>query len=154
MGPTVLLSPSRGSDSMTEAKLTAVEITALFNREFAGWSDGPLLVESAGFRHAVVRMRTDANNLRPGGTVSGPTMFMLADTALYVAVLASVGPKLLSVTTSLTINFLRKPNVGDLVADCKLVKLGKRLAVGDVTIRPDGDEEAVAHAVGTYSIPA
>ncbi|MCA8889431.1 MAG: PaaI family thioesterase, partial [Parvularculaceae bacterium] len=134
-------------------KLTAAEITALFEREFPSWNEGPLLVESAGFRYGVVRMRTDERNLRPGGTVSGPTMFMLADTALYVAVLASVGPKLLSVTTSLTINFLRKPDVGDLVAECKLVKLGKRLAVGDVMIRPDSDEEAVAHAVGTYSIP-
>ncbi|MEZ5918251.1 MAG: PaaI family thioesterase [Parvularculaceae bacterium] len=138
---------------MTEAEVTATEISALFEREFPSWREGPLMVESAGFRYGVVQCAPTR------GTCSRAAQYPARQCScwripLYVAVLASVGPKLLSVTTSLTINFLRKPDVGDLIAECKLVKLGKRLAVGDVMIRPDGDEEAVAHAVGTYSIPA
>ncbi len=93
-------------------------------------------------------------HLRPGGTVSGPTMMGLADVALYVAVLGEIGIVPLAVTTSLSINFLRKP-VADcnLVAVCKLLKLGKTLAVGEVGICSEGCLEVVAHAVATYSIP-
>jgi uncharacterized protein (TIGR00369 family) len=99
-------------------------------------------------------MRVGDDSIRPGGTVSGPTMFMLADTALYIAVLASIGPKALAVTTNMSINFLRKPAVKDLIADCRLLKLGTRLAVGEVAIYSDGEAEPVAHATGTYSIPS
>lgn len=91
--------------------------------------------------------------IRPGGTISGPTMMALADTAMYVAILAAIGPVALAVTTSLNINFLRKPDQKDLIAECRLLKLGKRLAVGDVTMRSEGHEELVAHATSTYSIP-
>ena len=93
--------------------------------------------------------------IRAGGTINGPTMFMLADTALYVAVLSSVGPKALAVTTNMSINFLRKPAPKDMIAECRLLKLGKRLAVGEVFIYSDGEEaEAVAHATGAYAVPA
>ena len=92
--------------------------------------------------------------IRPGGTISGPTMMALADFAMYVGVLASIGPVPLAVTTNLNINFLRKPAARDLIAECRLLKLGKRLAVGEVTIRSDGMDEPVAHATSTYSIPA
>jgi acyl-coenzyme A thioesterase PaaI-like protein len=80
-------------------------------------------------------------------------MFALADLTLYAAVLGQIGPVALAVTTSLTINFLRKPGQADLVADCRLLKLGKRLAMGEVGLLSDGDSALVAHATGTYSIP-
>ena len=92
-------------------------------------------------------------SVRPGGTISGPTMMALADFAMYVAVLAAIGPVPLAVTTNLNINFLRKPARCDLVAEARLLKLGRRLAVGEVTIRSDGEEEPVAHVTSTYSIP-
>ncbi|MBN8964701.1 MAG: PaaI family thioesterase, partial [Rhizobiales bacterium] len=87
--------------------------------------------------------------LRPGGTISGPAMMALADFAMYVAVLASIGPVPLAVTTSLNINFLRRPAPADLLAECRLLKLGKRLAVGEIAIRSSGGEDIVAHATST-----
>ncbi len=92
-------------------------------------------------------------NLRPGGTISGPAMFALADVGLYAAILAHIGPVGLAVTTNLNINFLRKPDPQDLLADCTILKLGKRLAVGDVRIYGRQDSHLVSHATGTYSIP-
>ena len=110
-------------------------------------------VESAGHGAAVLRLHYAERHLRPGGTISGPAMFALADLGLYVAVLASIGPVGLAVTTNLTINFLNKPGPGDLLGECRLLKIGKRLAVGEVTIRAEGSDTIVAHATGTYSIP-
>ena len=105
--------------------------------------------------HGGARVRQDfvATSTRPGGTISGPTIMALADVAAYVAILASIGWVPLAVTTSLNINFLRKPPPGVLIAECRLIKLGKRLAVGEVGIRSEGEEELVAHATSTYSIP-
>ena len=100
-----------------------------------------------------VRQAYQPQFIRPGGTISGPTMMALADFAMYVGLLASIGPVALAVTTNLTINFLRKPGARDLVAECRLLKLGKRLAVGEVTIHSEGLKEPVAHATSTYSIP-
>jgi len=93
--------------------------------------------------------------LRPGGTVSGPVMMGLADAAMYALVLSRIGPVELAVTTNLSINFLRKPNPGDLIAEARMLKLGKRLAVGEVHLYSDGQsrDEAVAHVTATYSIP-
>lgn len=110
-------------------------------------------VESAAHGQAVLRLHYAERHLRPGGTISGPAMFALADLGLYVAVLASIGPVGLAVTTNLTINFLNKPGPGDLLGECRLFKIGKRLAVGEVTIRAEGSDTIVAHATGTYSIP-
>jgi len=93
------------------------------------------------------------DQIRPGGTISGPTMMTLADVALYVTVVAAIGPVALAVTTNLNINFLRRPGPRDLLAECRLLKLGKRLAVGEVLILSDGEDEPVAHVTGTYSIP-
>ena len=101
-----------------------------------------------------VRQAYQSQFIRPGGTISGPTMMALADFAMYVGVLASIGPVPLAVTINLNINFLRKPAARDLIAECRLLKLGKRLAVGEVTISSDGVEEPVAHVTSTYSIPA
>jgi uncharacterized protein (TIGR00369 family) len=91
--------------------------------------------------------------IRPGGTISGPTMMALADFTMYVAVLAAAGPVPLAVTTNLNINFLRKPAQTDLVADARLLKRGKRLVVGEVLIHSQGVEGPVAHVTATYSIP-
>ncbi len=93
--------------------------------------------------------------LRPGGTISGPVMMALADAAMYALVLSRIGPVELAVTTNLSINFLRKPNPGDLLAEARMLKLGKRLAVGEVSLYSDGQsiEESVAHVTSTYSIP-
>ena len=101
-----------------------------------------------------VRLVVADRHLRPGGTVSGPTMFSLADVAVYLAILAQIGPKGLAVTTNCSIDFMRKPAANtDLVADCTILKLGRVLAVGDVLIRSEGTEAPVARATLTYSIP-
>jgi uncharacterized protein (TIGR00369 family) len=106
-------------------------------------------------RHGGARVRQDhrKNATRPGGTVSGPVIMQLADVTMYVAILASIGWEPLAVTTNLNINFLKKPPPGALIGECRLIKLGKRLAVGEVGIHADADSELVAHATGTYSIP-
>ncbi len=111
------------------------------------------LVEDVSAAGARMRLRFDDKHLRPGGTISGPSMFALADVALYVAVLGRIGPVKLAVTTNLNINFLRKPPPADLIGEARLLKLGKRLAVGDVAIRSAQEDDLVAHAVGSYSIP-
>ncbi|MGL4494288.1 MAG: PaaI family thioesterase [Beijerinckiaceae bacterium] len=110
-------------------------------------------IEAASYATARIRMQYADKHLRPGGTISGPSMFALADYALYVAVLASIGPVALAVTTNLNINFIAKPAQRDLIGECHLFKIGKRLAVGEVSIHSDGMTEMVAHATGTYSIP-
>ncbi len=103
----------------------------------------------------VIRLRLPYKDdfVRPGGTVTGPAMFGLADVALYGAVLSLIGRVELAVTTSMTINFLRRPPPVAIIAEARILKLGKRLAYGDILIFSDGDPEPVAHATGTYSIP-
>src|SRR5262249_55883158 len=105
--------------------------------------------------HGGCRIRQDflKNSLRPGGTITGNTMMLLADVSMYVAVLASIGWTPLAGTTNLNINFLKKPAPGALEAECRLLKAGKRLAVGEVSIRSVGETDLVAHATSTYSIP-
>lgn len=100
-----------------------------------------------------LRQRYDKRVLRPGGTPSGATMMALGDFAMYLAVLSAIGWVPLAVTTNLTINFLRKPPARDLIAQARLLKLGKKLAVGEVAIHADGLEDMVAHVTSTYSIP-
>lgn len=141
---------------MTAPKMTAQEIEAHFDQEFPQGNVGkgkPYTIDSVEMGMARVRLRADISTLRPGGTVAGSTLMTLADLTVYVAILASIGWVPLAVTTSLTINFLRKPPPGDIIAECRLIKLGKRLAVGDVAIRSEGEEEMVAHSVATYSVP-
>jgi uncharacterized protein (TIGR00369 family) len=135
--------------------LSAAEVGELLTREFsqAFSAESPNVIEDAWHGGCRIRRRFSARSLRPGGTISGPTMMALTDFAMYVAILASVGPVPLAVTTNLNINFLRKPAQRDLVAEVKLIKLGKRLAIGDVAIYSDGEDEMVAHATSTYSIP-
>jgi uncharacterized protein (TIGR00369 family) len=110
-------------------------------------------VEKLADHEAWVRLPANGEFLRPGGTISGPAMMALADYTVYAAVLATIGPVPLAVTTNLNINFLRKPEPGELVAKARLIKLGKRLAVGDVPIYTHDGSAMVAHATATYSIP-
>ncbi len=135
--------------------MTAAELDAFLDREFPQIHLGGRTyhVEEVGPLSARLRMDYHERHLRPGGTISGPSMMALADLAIYVAVLAQVGPVALAVTTNLSFNFLRKPQPRALVADCRLLKLGKRMAVGDVAIRSDGEPDMVCHATGTYSLP-
>ena len=112
-----------------------------------------LTIEAVWHGGGRVRQAYQPQFVRPGGTISGPTMMALADFAMYVGILASIGPVPLAVTTNLNINFLRKPGTRDLIAECRLLKLGRRLAVGEVIIRSDGADEPVAHVTTTYSIP-
>jgi uncharacterized protein (TIGR00369 family) len=102
---------------------------------------------------AIVRAPYSNEFLRPGGTISGPIMMGLADFAMYAAILTRVGVVELAVTTNFNINFLRRPKPGDLLAKARLIKLGKRLAVGEVEVFVDGYEDMVAHVTSTYSLP-
>jgi uncharacterized protein (TIGR00369 family) len=131
------------------------EIETLLAREFpqAFYPGCGLTIEKVAYGDVRVRRAYHEEHLRPGGTISGPTMMELADFAMYVAVFSAVGPRTLAVTTNLNINFLRRPAAADLIADGKLMKVGKRLAVGAVTIRSAGEDEPVAHVTSTYSIP-
>ena len=111
-------------------------------------------IESVGDQGATVRQVIGHDELRPGGTVSGPVMMAVADAAMYVAILGEIGIVPLAVTTSLNINFLRKPSAErDIIGVCRLLKIGRALVVGEVNLHSEGDEHPVAHAVVTYSIP-
>jgi uncharacterized protein (TIGR00369 family) len=142
-------------DRAGHVKMTIEQLNAFLDREFPQihWGGRCYSIEAVGWQMAVLRLRAGERHLRPGGTVSGPALMELADLALYITVLASIGPVALAVTTNLSINFLRKPAPRDLLGECRLLKLGKRLAVGEVAIRSDGHEDIVAHVTGTYSIP-
>jgi uncharacterized protein (TIGR00369 family) len=117
------------------------------------WKRGDLRIEDIAPMAATLRLVHHPRHLRPGGTISGPAMFALCDVALYVAILGEIGRVEQAVTTSVTINFLRKPEPADLIGKAKLMKLGRRLAVGEVALYSEGESDMVAHAIGTYSIP-
>ena len=130
---------------------TKAEIIDFLAREFP---QSKCVVEEVDNGSATVMHHVGTDHLRPGETVSGPLLMMVADVALYVALLGTIGLVPLAVTTSLTINFLRKPSAGKpIVGVCKLIKVGRTLVVGEVALYSQGDEKMVAHAVGTYSIP-
>ena len=135
--------------------MSADEIGELLTREFpqAFYPGCGLTIEKVAHGDVRVRRAYHEEHLRPGGTISGPTMMELADFAMYVAVFSAIGPQPLAVTTNLNINFLRKPAAADLIAEARLMKVGKRLAVGEVIIRSDGQDAPVAHVTSTYSIP-
>lgn len=112
------------------------------------------IIEEVGNRRATIRHKVSVGDLRPGGTVSGPVLMGVADVALYAAILAEIGIVPLVVTTHLSINFLNKPSPeNDIIGVCRLLKVGKKLIVGEVNLYSEGGEQPVAHAVGTYSIP-
>jgi uncharacterized protein (TIGR00369 family) len=143
-------------DDVTPAKLTAKELEELLSPEFPHMFNraGGYVIEAAWHRGCRVRKQFNARSLRPGGTIAGTTMMVLADFAPYAAILATIGWVPGAVTTNLNINFLKKPPQRDLLAEARLIKLGRRLAVADVGIRSEGDDDLVAQATTTYAIPA
>lgn len=142
-------------NQMAEAKMAVAELEAFLHREFPqAFSGGDIVIESADGATALLRQHYSERMLRPGGTVSGPTLMALADFAMYVVLLSAIGPVGLAVTTNLNINFLRKGASGrDIVAVARLLKLGKRLAVGEVQLLSGSSPDPIAHVTATYSIP-
>ena len=133
--------------------MTADEVMTVLDRVF-GQVAGQFAIEELSEMQITVRLKVGEQHLRPGGTVSGPSIFGLADVAIYMIVMAMIGPKVLAVTTCSSMDFMRKPDgQKDLIATCKLLKLGRSLAVGDVLIFSEGGQDAVARASMTYSIP-
>lgn len=136
-----------------QGAMDAAELSAFLDREFPQVS-GDFAIERLTADGIVMRLKVGDRHLRPGGTVSGPNIFALADVAVYLAILARIGPVALAVTTGGGIDFLRKPEAGrDLIGEARILKLGRVLAVGDVLIRSEGQEAPVARANMTYSIP-
>ncbi len=138
---------------MHEQKLSAEEIAEFLTEVFPGAMEN-FKIEEVRPMHARIRMPFQTRQLRPGGTISGPSLMALADTGLWVALLAMIGREALSVTSHLDIDFLRKPAAADVIADTVLHKLGKRLAVGTVLMYSDGEEMPCARASVTYAIPS
>ena len=134
-------------------EITAEEFNRILEQEIPFAHEVGMRADDIGEGTAVLRMPASARQLRPGGTVSGPAMMALADAAMYAALLGRIGAVKLAVTTSFNANFLHRPEPADLIAEASVLKLGKRLAVIEVTVRSDGFDAAVAHMTGTYSIP-
>ena len=138
------------------ARISVDQVTALIEEHFPQVQEGTgrLCIESFGPHTAVVRMAQDPRAIRPGGTIMGPAMFKLADFAVYAAILAELGAGAIpAVTTSMTMNFLSRPEPADLLAHVRLIKLGRRLVVGEVEIYSEGKPDMVAHATSTYALP-
>jgi len=134
-------------------KMTTEDLMVFLDREFPQVT-GEFAIEDLGEMRIRTRLNVGERHLRPGGTVSGPSIFALADVSVYLAVLAMIGPQGLAVTTNCSIDFMRKPTAGaDLIAECRLLKLGRVLAVGEVLIFSAGGKAPVARASMTYSIP-
>jgi uncharacterized protein (TIGR00369 family) len=132
--------------------MTEADLADFLAREFS--EARGISVERVTEAGLVARMPVGAGDLRPGGTVSGPAMFTLADVAIYLAILSRIGPVALAVTTNASIDFLRKPAAGQgLRAEVRLLKLGRQLAVADALVYSDGQDAPVARASMTYAIP-
>ena len=140
---------------MAAAKMSVAELEQFLRAEFPqSFGSGDTRIEHADGKTCRLRQRYSDQMLRPGGTISGPTLMGLADCAMYVVLLSAIGPVALAVTTNLNINFLRKGMPGhDVLAEARLLKLGKRLAVGEVTLRSGSSSDPMAHVTVTYSIP-
>jgi uncharacterized protein (TIGR00369 family) len=139
----------------TAARLDAQRIAELIDARFPQIHAGgrTMLIEEVGPRSARVRMAAHPRNTRPGGTISGPAMFALADFSVYVAIIASLGePGFDAVTSSLNINFLTRPAPNDMIALVKLIRLGRRSAVGEVELYSEGVPDMVAHATANYAL--
>jgi uncharacterized protein (TIGR00369 family) len=140
---------------MAFAKMSVAELERFLHAEFPqAFSSGDISIESADGASCLLRQRYGEQMLRPGGTISGPTLMALADFAMYVVLLSAIGPIGLAVTTNLNINFLRKGAPGqDVLAAARLLKLGRRLAVGEVNLLTGTSPDPIAHVTSTYSIP-
>ncbi len=136
-----------------EVVMQVQDLTAFLQKVFLQVADD-FVVEEVEPNEVTVRMKIVDRHLRPGGTVSGPSMFTLADVSAYIVTLAMIGPKALAVTTSCSMDFMRKPASGvDLIATAKLLKLGRQLSVSHVLIHSVGMDDPVAQATMTYAIP-
>lgn len=138
---------------MAEPVLDAAGVTEFLTEVFPGAVDH-FVIEDVGDMSARVRMVYSSARLRPGGTISGPSLMTLADTSVWVALLGQIGRVALSVTSHLDIDFLRKAGPVDVIGETDLLKVGRRLAVGAVTMRAVDDPRPVAHASVTYAIPS
>lgn len=140
---------------MAVAKMSVAELRAFLQDEFPqAFGDGDITIESADGETCAVRQRYNDRMLRPGGTISGPTLMGLADFAMYVVLLSAIGPVGLAVTSDLNINFLRKGVAGhDIHAAARLLKLDRRLAVGEVDLFSEALADPIARVTATYSIP-
>ena len=140
---------------MALAKMSVAELEQFLRVEFPqSFGSGDTTIERADGTACRLRQRYSDAMLRPGGTVSGPTLMALADCAMYVVLLSAIGPVGLAVTTSFNINFLRKGQAGqDILAEARILKLGKRLAVGEVNLLSGSSPDPIAHVTATYSIP-
>jgi uncharacterized protein (TIGR00369 family) len=134
-------------------RITIAEFDEINRRTIPLTEQYGFVTEHIGYGEARVRLPYDENHLRAGGTISGPAMMALADFTFYAVVLGMIGKVELAATTNLNINFLQRPEPADLLAHGTIIKLGKRLAVCEATILPDGADDPVAHVTGTYSIP-
>ena len=135
---------------MTDSTLTPNQVQTYLAEIFPQFDATITHIDRNG---ATLELPTGEQHLRPGGTVSGPTLMALADAAMYVAILGNIGKVALAVTTNLNINFYRKPEPGKLRAEARILKMGARLAVGDVLLYSEGIDQSVAHVTITYSIP-
>ena len=134
-------------------KMSIDDLTRFLREQFPEVAD-KFSIDGQSDEFLTIRMHVGKDDLRPGGTVSGPTMFSVADVGIYIAILGHIGPKALTVTTNASIDFMRKPKAGsDLIGKVRILKIGRSLAVGDALIYSDGSEDLVARASMTYSIP-
>jgi uncharacterized protein (TIGR00369 family) len=138
---------------MAKAKITAAAFRALLRKDLPMMSDWGVAVSAIGHGNATLRLPARKMFLRPGNTVSGPVLMALADVALYAALLGMIGRLPLAVTSNLTINFLRKPGHGAVRAEAQILKLGRRIAVGEVRLFPGEETEMAAHVIASYAIP-
>jgi uncharacterized protein (TIGR00369 family) len=137
------------------SRLSLAEIDGFLRQEFPQlFIQGEMFsVTEIGAGTCRMRMAYHESQLRPGGTISGPAMMQLADVSIWVALLGAIGAVPLAVTTNLSINFLRKPEPRALISTCRMMKIGKSLAVGEASLMSEGSDDVVAHAVATYAIP-
>ncbi len=138
------------TDALRPPEVTAEAFLAAVSQLGDAYGDS-ISVESVAWGEIRLRMRFAPEFLRPGGTISGPVMFALCDAALWGAVWAATGAALMSVTTDMTLHFLRRPGAKDLLAHGRVLKVGRRLSYGEVTLYSDGDPKPVCHATGSYA---
>ncbi|MEZ5477218.1 MAG: PaaI family thioesterase [Thiolinea sp.] len=145
--------PTLSQAEQAASLISVDEFNAVIRSGLPWASSLGITVDSLSAGAATMRLPYHQDSVRPGGTISGPHMMLLADACMYAVVLSLLGRVELAVTTNLNINFLRKPRESDLLAEGSIIKLGKRLAVIEVSIHSEAEEKLVAHATGTYSIP-
>jgi len=134
-----------------ELKLTAAQLDAIFQQHFG--NGGGMRVEEVREGYARLRLPFHKWMLRPGDVVSGPALFTAADAAMYALVMAHLGPVVMAVTANMNLHFLAKAPAGDIVAECRLLRMGSRLAVMEVSLFTGPDRTFAAHVTGTYALP-